>query len=198
MNVPPVVERFVAAFGSATVSATVSATASIAFATVLAACASKPAAPTAGTPTATPVPVAVPAPSPSPSAPPPRANLATEALRLSDLFRGTPVVFATQQDGSLRATVPRKFSFDAGSTRVKPPLVAVLDRIAKSQAQTRNPIRVAAPADADGKVATLARDRAISLRDHLVGQGIAVTRLQIGPAPQSTDAVEVIVSDAAR
>ncbi len=144
------------------------------------------------------MPVPAPATAPSPSAPPPRANLATEALRLSDFFRGTPVVFSTQQDGSLRATVPRRFSFDAGSSQVKPPLAAVLNRIARSQAQTTNRIRVGAPGDADAKVATLARDRATRVRDHLVGQGIAVARLQIGPTPQPSDGVEVVVSDSAR
>ncbi len=189
MNVSLAVDRFVAAFASAT--------ASITLLIVLAACASKPAAPTAATP-ANALPLPEPAAAPAASAPPPRANLATEALRLSDLFRGTPVVFATQQDGSLRATVPRKFSFDAGSTRVKPPLAAVLDRIAKSQAQTTNLIRVAAPADADAKVATLARDRATSVRDYLVSQGIAVGRLQSGAASHPTDGVEVVVSQPMR
>lgn len=107
-------------------------------------------------------------------------------------------MIATQQDGSLRATVPRRFSFDPGATLVKPPLAAVLNRIAKSQVQTKNRIRVAAAGDADAKIVTLARDRSASVRDYLVGQGIAVARLQIGPAPQSTDGVEVVVSDAAR
>jgi outer membrane protein OmpA-like peptidoglycan-associated protein len=179
-----------------TVAALASAITPIALLILLSGCASKPVAPAATAPTAPPV--QAPGATPSPSVPPPRANLATEALRLSDLFRGTPVVFATQQDGSLRATVPRRFSFDAGSTRVKAPLAAVLDRIAKSQGQTKNPIRVSAPADADAKVATLARDRAVSMRDYLVGQGIALTRLQAGAASHPTDGIEVVVSEAAR
>src|SRR4051812_4530449 len=73
-----------------------------------------------------------------PSAPAP--TLAAEQQRLSALFEGTPVVFAMQHDGSLRVEVPLRFSFDPGSSTVKPPLAAVLDRIATSQ--RRNGSRV--------------------------------------------------------
>ena len=186
MNVPSILDR------------AASALAPLALLILLAACASKPTAPTASTTAPVPLPAPAATPAPSPAAPTPRGNLATEALRLGELFRGTPVVFATQQDGSMRATVPRRFSFDAGSTRVKPPLAAVLDRIAKSQAQTTTRIRVTTPPDADSKVATLARDRATSVRDYLVGRGIATARLQAGAASQATDSVEVIVSEATR
>ena len=55
-------------------------------------------------------------------APAPRATLAAEQRRLAELFRGTPVVFAMQNDGSLRVTVPLEFSFDRGRHAVKPPL----------------------------------------------------------------------------
>lgn len=153
----------------------------------LAACGTRPAAP----------PVA---PLPAPAGPPsaqPRGTLVTEQLRLAELFRGTPVVFSLQQDGSLRATVPRRFSFDAGAAQVKPPLAAVLDRLARSQRLAASRFRIAAPADPEVRSSALARERAASARDHLVAQGIAAPRIQAVAASQS-ELVEVIVTDAAR
>ncbi|MEP7099752.1 MAG: hypothetical protein ABI781_04540 [Burkholderiales bacterium] len=126
-----------------------------------------------------------------------RSNLASEQVRLAELFRGTPVVFAMQQDGSLRATVPRRFSFDTGAVKVKPPLAAVLDRLAKSQLQTNSRMRVSAPPDPEARAATLARDRAGSVRDHLVAQGIVAARVKISSAVPA-EQVEIIVSEAAR
>lgn len=133
-----------------------------------------------------------------PAASAPRANLALEQVRLAELFRGTPVIFSMQQDGSLRATVPRRFSFDAGAAQVKPPLAAVLDRLAKSQSQTNSRLRVSAPADPEPRSPqTLSRDRASAVRERLVGQGIVATRLQISSVVQS-EQVEIVVSDSAR
>lgn len=146
-----------------------------------------------GTPTAPPT--APMAPAPNPSRPAPAATLAGEQVRLAELFRGTPVVFTLQQDGSLRAAVPRRFSFDADAIKVKPPLAAVLDRLAKAQLQTGARVRVSAPADPGARGPALARDRALSVRDYLVGQGVASTRLQASGATQ-TEQVEIIVSDA--
>ena len=127
----------------------------------------------------------------------PRPNLASEQVRLAELFRGTPVVFAMLQDGSLRATVPRRFSFDAGAVKVKPPLAAVLDRLARSQLQTGTRMRVGAPTDAPARVGPLAQQRAASVRDHLVGQGVGVARVQIASAVPA-DWVEIVVSESAR
>lgn len=129
--------------------------------------------------------------------PAPRVTLASEQVRLAELFRGTPVSFTMQQDGSLRATVPRRFSFDAGGIKVKPPLAAVLDRLAKSQLPSTTRLRVSAPADPETRGPALARDRALSVRDYLMGQGIAPTRLQANGVAQ-TDQVEIVVSESAR
>ena len=109
-------------------------------------------------------------------------------------MRRTPVAFTLQQDGSLRATVPRQFSFDAGAIKVKPPLAAVLDRLAKGQMQAGSQMRVSAPADPDMRSPSLARERALSVRDYLAGRGIASTRLQVSGAAQ-TERVEIVVSD---
>jgi len=136
-----------------------------------------------------------PASPPQPSAPggepPTRATLASEAARLSELFQGTPVVFAMQADTSLRVTVPRKNSFEPGSSKVKPALAAVLDRLARSQAQGTVRFRVAAPNDGDARTTALARDRALSMRDYLLGQGIGVSRLQAASVAAASDVAEI-------
>lgn len=142
-----------------------------------------------------PAPMAPAAAVPIPGTPDMRAPLALEQMRLAKLFRGTPVTFTLQRDGSLCATVPRQFSFDAGAIKVKPPLAAVLDRLAKGQLQAGSRMRVSAPADPDARVPSLAQERALSVRDYLAGRGIAATRLQASGAAQ-TERVEIVISDA--
>lgn len=139
-------------------------------------------------------------PSPSPPAPlpaaAPRPTLASEQLRLSELFRGTPVAFALQQDGSLRATVPRRYCFDPGAAKVKPPLAAVLDRLAKSQRHAVSRMRVNTPSDPEVRGTSLSRERALSARDYLMGQGIVATRVQASGGAQ-VEQVEIVIVDAA-
>ena len=127
-----------------------------------------------------------------PPAPPP--TLAAEQQRLSALFDGTPVVFAMQGDGSLRVEVPLRFSFDPGSSTVKPPLAAVLDRIATSQRRASSRLLVIAPGDKRGKGVTLGNDRAVSARDYLVGHGIAATRFTVSGVVEP-DSVRIVVSE---
>ena len=126
----------------------------------------------------------------------PKVSLADEQRRLADLFRGTPVVFAMQADGSLRVTVPLHFSFDRGRYAVKPPLAAVLDRIVKSQRAEATRLVVAAPADPRSKGLRLATERATSARDYMVGRGIDATRFSVA-ALGSGDNVIVVVTDVA-
>lgn len=127
--------------------------------------------------------------------PPTPPSLASEQRRLANLFRDTPVVFEMQADGSLRAEVPLRYSFDARRAAVKPPLGKVLDLIASSQTERSTLLRVFAPTDAGGGQARLARERAASTRDYLVARGIAVTRFT-GVMPAEGDAVRIIVSEA--
>lgn len=107
-----------------------------------------------------------------------RDALDAERARLAGLFKGTPVVFVTTSEGNLRATVPRRYCFDPGASAVKPPLAAVLGRIAKSQVATASRFRVAVPADPNLSSA-LANERALRVRDWLVDQGIATGRVQV-------------------
>jgi outer membrane protein OmpA-like peptidoglycan-associated protein len=123
-----------------------------------------------------------------------KVPLGDEQRRLAELFRGTPVVFQMQSDGSLRVEVPLRYSFDRGASAVKPPLAAVLDRVALGQRAQTTRLHVAAPADAAAHNIGLARDRAASTRDYLVAHGIAVTRF----APLATasgEQLEITVAD---
>jgi outer membrane protein OmpA-like peptidoglycan-associated protein len=130
------------------------------------------------------------APHPAPG----KVPLGDEQRRLAELFRGTPVVFQMQSDGSLRVEVPLRFSFDHGASVVKPPLAAVLDRLASSQRTQPTRLHVAAPADPGARnAAVLARDRTASTRDYLVAHGIAPTRLVAASA--SSDQIEIVIVD---
>ena len=126
----------------------------------------------------------------------PKVSLADEQRRLAELFRGTPVVFSMQPDGSMRITVPLRYSFDKGRFAVKPPLGAVLERVAKSQRTEATRFLVAAPADPHSKGLLLATERATSARDYMVGRGVDATRFSIS-AFGSGDAVIIVVADAA-
>ncbi|MEP6873641.1 MAG: OmpA family protein [Burkholderiales bacterium] len=123
-----------------------------------------------------------------------KANLAIEKLRLAELFRGTPVVFALQPDGSMRVEVPLQYSFDAGKAVVKPPLAAVLDRIAAGQRDELTQVVVHAPGEAAAKA--LAGERAASVREYLVGHGLPEPRVAVAAAVGAA-VVRIVVADAA-
>lgn len=137
------------------------------------------------------------APSPAPASVTgaPRVSLSSEQQRLAELFRGTPVVFAMQADGSMRVTVPLRYSFDKGRYAVKAPLGAVLDRVAKSQRDETTRLLVVAPADPASKGLMLATERATSARDYMVGRGLDATRFSV-TALGSGDSVVIVVADA--
>ena len=176
----------------------------------LAACRTPPAStPSTQVPSTAPSPVspgpaAAPVPMPAPAPAQPRQTLASEQRRLAELFRGTPVVFAMQADGALRVTVPLQYCFDRAAVVVKPPLAAVLDRLAKSQRDQGTRLRVAAAPDPDKDGAeALARRRADSARDYLEAQGIKANRLMAASLTRVTGTgaaagagVEILVSEA--
>ena len=125
-----------------------------------------------------------------------RVTLASEQLRLSALFRGTPVVFAMQSDGGLRAVVPLRYCFEPGSATVKPPLAAVLDRLAKGQLNQPTRLRVAAAGDAGASAPALARSRTQGVIDYLAAHGIKPSRTTAYAATR-IEGVEVVVAEAA-
>ncbi|MDP1901381.1 MAG: hypothetical protein Q8K96_13150 [Rubrivivax sp.] len=105
-------------------------------------------------------------------------SLAIEHQWLNSWFRGTPVLIAQRDDGVLAVDVPREFCFEPGSSRVKPALAAVLDKVAESL--RRRPLAqlalLAAPDDRAGAT-TLALQRAIQVQKHLRDRGVPATRL---------------------
>ncbi|MEP7296249.1 MAG: hypothetical protein ABI702_08670 [Burkholderiales bacterium] len=123
-----------------------------------------------------------------------KANLAIEKLRLSELFKGTPVLFALQPDGSLRIDVPLQYSFDAGKAAIKPPLAAVLDHVATGQRNELTLVVVRAPGDPATKAGALSGERAASVRDHLVSRGLAEARVSVASSVGAAT-VRIVVAD---
>ena len=65
---------------------------------------------------------------------------------MKQLFDGTPVAIASEPDGSMRVDVPMTFSFDDKSNAPKPPLRAVMDKVAVSMArQASTKVQLASP-----------------------------------------------------
>ncbi|MFT3816730.1 MAG: hypothetical protein QM750_03725 [Rubrivivax sp.] len=117
-----------------------------------------------------------PEPAPSPAAKP--GALEVERQWLQSWFAGTPVAIQLGADGALAVEVPRDFCFDAAHTAVKPPLAAVLDKVAESLRRRRQMrlTLLAAPADPTPN-AGLAQQRGVQVRAHLRGRGVPDSRL---------------------
>lgn len=122
----------------------------------------------------------------------PQPTLAQERQRLAALFEGTPVVLAIDRDGSLRAEVPLRHCFDPGRAVVKPPLAALLDRLAGSPAMRGGTWSAEASGDPKSKGSSLALERAASVRDYLVGRGARNLRFSVS-ALGDADGVRVVV-----
>jgi outer membrane protein OmpA-like peptidoglycan-associated protein len=104
------------------------------------------------------------------------------------------VVFAMQADGSLRVEVPLHFCFEPGRAEVKPPLAAVLERLAKSQRGEVTRLRVGAPSDPGSRGVTLAAERAANTREYMVERGVSATRFAVAEAIAGGN-VRIIVAD---
>jgi outer membrane protein OmpA-like peptidoglycan-associated protein len=113
--------------------------------------------------------------------------LSGERQWLQSWFVGTPVVITELSDGAVSIEVPREFCFDAGDSKVKPALAAVLDKVAQSlrRTPTARLQQVASPADtphshstaADTSAAHLALQRANKVRGHLLAKGAPAARM---------------------
>ena len=139
----------------------------------------------------------VPAPGAS-SAAPVLPTLASEQKRLGDLFADTPVTVQRSADGRLRLHVPLRFSFDAGRAAVKPPLAALLDRLATSLRQQAGfSVRINASGDSRSASASqLAHERSAATRDYLIAKGAPANRfIEAGVLDEG---VELLVSERAR
>ena len=129
----------------------------------------------------------VPAVPPAPAARP--SSLAGERQWLQSWFVGTPVRITQRSEAAFSVDVPRDYCFDAGRSAIKPPLAAVLDKLAQSL-QRKPAARVellAAPDDTPASSA-LAQQRADNVRKHLIARGVSSQQL----AAPSTTAVAAV------
>lgn len=148
--------------------------------TLLAGCGVAPKQPPAPTSTATPAPAESP---PRPGQPPPNV-LAAEVNWMKQLFDGTPVVISAEDDGAMRVDVPLTYAFDDKSTTPKPPLRAVMDKVAQSLArQASAKVQVATPGPAA---------RGAAMRSYLMGRGVVSLRVVVLTPPPG-DAVTLRV-----
>ena len=102
--------------------------------------------------------------------------------RLKYEFAGTPVTVTWADANRLQVGVPLKHAFAPGRAAVRPPLGAVLDRVAReAKPMAGLGLSVSAPADAGKGGATLAAERSAATRDWLVGQGVPAARVSAAP-----------------
>lgn len=151
----------------------------------------------AGCATPVPLPPMQPLPPPPPiQVPPPRVEpapspLASEQRWLEQWFGGTPVTIVGHDDGAVQVEVPMTYAFDPGRSLVKPPLGAVLDRVATSLLrQPTARLQVATPSDATGSV-SLSGERAQSVRDYLVSKGVKPFRVSATATPSTAAPVQL-------
>ena len=124
------------------------------------------------------------------SAPQRPAPIEVERRWLQAWFKDTPVQIALRGDDVLGVDVPREFSFDAGSSRIKPPLAAVLDKVAESLRRQPQLRLQGLAAPGAGTDAVLAVPRAVQVRQHLRLRGVPEARLA-APVRSSADVVQL-------
>jgi hypothetical protein len=139
-------------------------------------------------PVSAPSPASDPAPTPTPEPPrpgqPPPTVLAAEVRWMRALFDGTPVGVAGEADGAMRITVPMTYAFDAQSSAPKPPLRAVMDKLAATMArQPSAKVHVGAPG---------AEARTNAMRSYFGTKGVTALRV-VAMAPPPGDIVTMRV-----
>jgi outer membrane protein OmpA-like peptidoglycan-associated protein len=93
--------------------------------------------------------------------------------------QGTGIEVARTPDNELKVNVPSDFSFDVGRANVKPEMRPVLDQFA-SGLDPNMRVRVIGHTDSTGSDSVnnpLSVDRAQSVRNYLVGKGVAAGRI---------------------
>lgn len=99
------------------------------------------------------------------------------------------MVIEAAGETAISVEVPREFCFDSGSSRIKPALAAVLDKVAESLRRHRQARLELLAAPADGAAASqLALLRAAQVRAHLASRGVPAARL----APPSAAATPMV------
>jgi hypothetical protein len=90
---------------------------------------------------------------------------------LKSLFAGTPVQILDEADGAVLLSVPLAYAFDGAGSVAKPPVKAVLDKLAQSlKRQPAARLQLAAPGPASDQ-------RNAALRRQLSSAGVGAWRL---------------------
>lgn len=111
---------------------------------------------------------------PRPGQPPPTA-LAAELRWMQALFDGTPVNVVAEGDGAMRVDVPMVHAFDEKSAAPKPPLRAVMDKVATTMGrQSSSKVHIASPGPAA---------RAAAMRSYLATRGVIGLRVVVASQP---------------
>lgn len=124
------------------------------------------------------------------STPQGHAPIEVERRWLQAWFKDTPVQIALRGEDVLGVDIPREFSFDAGSSRIKPPLAAVLDKVAESLRRQPQLRLQGLAAPGAGTDAVLAVPRGVQVRRHLCSRGVPEARLA-APVRSGVDAVQL-------
>lgn len=126
-------------------------------------------APSAGTPPAGSAPEPLRPGQPAPTV------LAAEARWMQALFDGTPVQIATEPDGAMRVDVPMIHAFDDKSATPKPPLRAVMDKVATTMGrQASSKVQIATPGPAA---------RSAAMRSYMGTRGVIAVRVGVAAPP---------------
>jgi outer membrane protein OmpA-like peptidoglycan-associated protein len=103
---------------------------------------------------------------------------------MEESTRGTGIEVARTPDNELKVNVPSDFSFDVGRSNVRPDMRPVLDQFAQGL-DANMLVRVIGHTDSTGSDAInnpLSVDRAHSVREYLVGKGVASSRVDTSGA----------------
>ena len=93
--------------------------------------------------------------------------------------QGTGVGVTRTEDNQLKVNVPSDVSFDSGRSNIKPEMAPILSKLAQGLDNTVR-VRIVGHTDSQGSDAVnnpLSLDRAQSVRDYLVAQGVPVARI---------------------
>ncbi len=120
------------------------------------------------------------------------AELVVERQWLQSWFEGTPVTISLRGTHSMTIDIPRQHCFDTGSTRIRPALAAVLDKLAQSLRRLpySNLAMIAAPEDGGAGRKSLGVQRATRIQRHLRSIGVPAAKLG-KPSVTTAEAVQM-------
>ncbi|WP_338413643.1 OmpA family protein [uncultured Sphaerotilus sp.] len=95
--------------------------------------------------------------------------------------QGTGIDVSRTADNQLKVNVPSDLSFDSGRSNIRPELAPILTKFSQGLDATMH-VQIIGHTDSQGSDAVnnpLSVDRAASVRDYMVSQGVSATRISI-------------------